>query len=149
MKPRGFAVDRFREPASRRAAPDFSDLSDPLRAKRVLLPPPCRRDGRSGLQAHHKDYRRPLDVKWLCRKCHGKENPMAGRGARNGAYTRPDRKRHGEHHGRSKVTEVEVKAIRELHARGHVTAHRLGKVFGLNGNTVLSMIRRETWSHVP
>ena len=44
----------------------------------VLVPKPCEscgeagtfRDGRNKVQAHHDDYNKPLDVRWLCQKCH-------------------------------------------------------------------------------
>lgn len=37
----------------------------------------------SGLQAHHPDYSRPLDVYWLCPSCHGKVHAL------NGDFLRP------------------------------------------------------------
>ena len=44
----------------------------------ILVPEPCEQcgargtfqDGRNGVQAHHDNYSKPLDVRWLCQPCH-------------------------------------------------------------------------------
>jgi hypothetical protein len=48
-----------------------------VRAGRLLVPKSCegcgemeRRHPRRNLQAHHDDYSKPLEVRWLCQKCH-------------------------------------------------------------------------------
>jgi predicted DNA-binding protein YlxM (UPF0122 family) len=56
----------------------------------VLIPQPCEvcganglmSDGRREVQAHHDDYSKPLDVRWLCQKHHHewhKNNPSVGK----------------------------------------------------------------------
>lgn len=37
----------------------------------VILRLPCEKCGKRKTQAHHPDYSRPLDVRWLCVKHHG------------------------------------------------------------------------------
>lgn len=45
-------------------------------ATRVLRKEPhdCERCGAANAHAHHDDYTRPLDVRWLCRACHAVEH---------------------------------------------------------------------------
>jgi hypothetical protein len=39
----------------------------------LVRPSQCQACGKSGLKlhGHHNDYSKPLDVEWLCAKCHG------------------------------------------------------------------------------
>lgn len=46
------------------------ELIRPLSCDQCGVIPQSMRGGRSGIQAHHEDYSRPLDVMWLCHSCH-------------------------------------------------------------------------------
>ncbi len=40
-----------------------------------LMAAPCERCGYGvGVQAHHEDYSKPLEVNWLCKRCHGQRH---------------------------------------------------------------------------
>ncbi len=80
------------ETASKRA----QNLAWKAIKKGVLIPQPCENcgvvgtfaDGRNKVQAHHEDYNKPLEVRWLCQECHHewhKENK-----AKNGGEAEPD-----------------------------------------------------------
>jgi len=45
-------------------------LIRPLQCEDCCVSPPPMKDGRSSIQAHHDDYSKPLDVRWLCHQCH-------------------------------------------------------------------------------
>ena len=38
--------------------------------KGVMVRQPCDRCGAVKVDGHHHDYSKPLDVRWLCRRCH-------------------------------------------------------------------------------
>ena len=49
----------------------------------ILERKPCERCGNQKAEAHHPDYSKPLDVIWLCHKCHCKEHARLREIARN------------------------------------------------------------------
>ena len=61
-------------------------LQQAVRCKRVTKPNHCQRcttpvpDPRL-LHGHHHDYTQPLNVEWICPRCHGLEHRLKGRAA--------------------------------------------------------------------
>lgn len=53
----------------------------------------------------------------------------------------------GERHGKAKLTEKQVRAIRAAHKDG-VTMYRLAKQYGVSHWTIKHLLLGETWGHV-
>lgn len=63
-------IVRFIEPAKKKARQAVNNAVNRGKMKRF----PCEKCARSPAQAHHEDYAKPLDVRWLCASCHGLEH---------------------------------------------------------------------------
>lgn len=53
----------------------------------------------------------------------------------------------GSAHGRSKLTEEQVKQIRQLHDEGK-SCWSLGKIFMVNAKSVQDIVNRKNWNHI-
>lgn len=50
-------------------------MRNAIRRGRVIRPKVCQECGkRRSIHAHHEDYKKPLNVEWLCSSCHGKKH---------------------------------------------------------------------------
>lgn len=54
----------------------------------------------------------------------------------------------GEKNPNSKLTEAEVKEIKELYKTGSVTMVQIGEQFGISRRSVSAIINKERWKHV-
>ena len=47
-------------------------LGNAVRSGRIIKPSQCQMCARGGrIHGHHSDYSKPLEVRWVCAKCHG------------------------------------------------------------------------------
>lgn len=54
----------------------------------------------------------------------------------------------GTNNPRAKVSEDDVREIREMYDSGRYSQSKLGKMYGVGQDTISSIVRRETWSHI-
>lgn len=50
------------------------EITRPETCEECGMKPPPFTDGRTPIQAHHDDYSKPLEVRWLCQRCHHKHH---------------------------------------------------------------------------
>lgn len=123
------------------AAQAYRAVKLALQSGRLIRPDQCGRCGRKDtkakggrtiIHAHHRDYSRPLDVEWLCAKCHRAETPLP---KIMGAPV------FGQKNGQSKLTTNDVAYIRSSNENNVA----LGKRFGVNNTTIGRVKRGVHW----
>ena len=66
---------RYHDPKNRQKVEARYAAINAVRYGKLIRPTNCSRCGtRCTPEAHHPDYSKPLDVEWLCRTCHKKED---------------------------------------------------------------------------
>jgi hypothetical protein len=117
-------------------------LNQEIRAGRITRPDTCARCGekpgfsaygRSKIHGHHSDYNKPLEVTWLCVRCHYDDSNH--------------RKRLGSATPNSVLREEQIPEIRRLLKAG-VARRSIADLFGVNKETIGHISRGKTWKHV-
>jgi DNA-binding XRE family transcriptional regulator len=54
----------------------------------------------------------------------------------------------GEKHGSSKLTETQVREIRNKYANGGIKQRQLALEYGVSQQSINYIIHRKTWSHI-
>lgn len=110
-------------------------LVRPIACTRCGSEPGLASDGRSKIQAHHHDYSQPLDVEWLCAKCHRAETPLpAVMGAPN----------FGDKNGTSRLTSEQVRTIK----KSELGCRRLAAIYGVDKRTIQRVRNGTHWKEV-
>lgn len=89
---------------------------------------PRGRDGRTLLQGHHADYSKPLDVEWICVKCHRKETRLPL----------------GERNGNAKLRSGLVQAAILLHKEGFALSE-IAEFYGVTRQAVSAAVVGKGW----
>lgn len=130
------------------AAIKRGDLVRPSACELCGDEPAPAKDGRSQIQGHHHNgYDRPLDVQWICVKCHRLETPVPA-GDKLWACGETAWRIYGSLNGNAKLSEADIPAILARISRGE----RIGLIsaeYGVSGNVISAIKHNKAWKHVP
>jgi hypothetical protein len=93
----------------------------------------------------------PAHLKPLTPKEHAADRVAKGQqatGDRHGSRVHPECLRRGEQLAHSKLTEVQVRALREQYAAGGSTYEALGQEFGIGPVQAWRIVKRHRWGHI-
>ena len=93
-------------------------------------------------EGNHKDGIKKNNFVWNLEWCTSSENLKHA--FKNGLLN-PS---HGERHYSAKLTEVEVKNIREDYTKGKTTHRKLAKEYGVSHTVIYHIVKRFTWKHI-
>jgi hypothetical protein len=70
------------------------------------------------------------------------------RGEGHGSHTHPERWARGEQNGLARLDADAVRAVRAEYAAGSASMKAIAARYGVHPDTIRSVVRRETWTHV-
>jgi hypothetical protein len=75
---------------------------------------------------------------------------LVARGDKSGWRTKPESYQNilGEKNYHAKLTEQDVREIRELYAEGYDTMKEIGAYYSVDAATVCDIVNRKKWKHV-
>lgn len=122
----------------------------------LVRPATCEACGEGGsITAAHADYGRPLEVRWLCRPCHGrwdradpKSSPDALATVSATYVPYAGSAMPGERHPEAKLTDTDVLLMRQTYADGGISQRQLAARFGVSQAIVSRILLRKGWKHV-
>lgn len=83
------------------------------------------------VHAHHHDYSRPLDVRWLCFRCHKGSHPVGEEDKRIKFDDARKGLQMGEANPNASLSERDVNQIRSLLDLG-ISQEKIGRAFGVS-----------------